>query len=788
MLHEPTHWLHWLTHEFTFKPSYNMPPVEVINLLSSPDVAIPPPRPPKTGAAAKPNKAPARALDYDMLDLTAGDNGRPARTLAVAAAPGKRPTNSKVSAHDFSFLSSDDSELNAGLFDEAFAVRPSKKPRTGGLSDAVKGSGISSTSTNRPLQRTASGPEKSTTTSTFTFAATSTVGWGAPGVLQPAALRRWNTTVDPIQTSSDPFGSSPRLQKGREGKENNIIDLSLDDDLDPFASSPPLVKAKGKAKEKASASPRAIRSGQPILSSPFSSKGIGRRTFSPQAHKTLVPSSPLFMDRQPVSTMTSQLKQKGAKGKGKNAMAWDHISSSAPEANLDDDWDMDVQPSRKSIARSRSDAVDFDLGDPDAFPTDSDDDLPDLSGVKPTKSKSSVGRSISKVTKPRADSVSKKTLAEIESEKLDKVAAREAEKRRKQREKDEAKEQRRVEKERAAALAEVNKVRTDKKVSTPEMIVDLSTSLSPSTKLQIEALLSDLNVTSHSYASPVKNVVKWRRKVRARYNDAEGHWEPIPERIEPEHHALVIIPAAEFVELALGAKGTDLEAHVLQMQRYHNGHALIYLIEGLHPFMRKNATARNRQFQAAVRSAGAADSTTEDAPPPSNQQRKRKAPKPPPPHIDENLIEDALLSLQVQHNALIHHTAAPIDTAQWVAIFTQHISTIPYRRQKDTTTASAAFCMESGQVRTGENAHDTYLRMLQEIARVTAPIAYGIAGKFGSVGELVRGLEDGGPLVLEGVRKSANKDGAFSERCLGQAVSRRVWKVFTGRDENSTEI
>lgn len=765
-----------------------MPPVEIIDLLSSPDAIVPFPPPPKTQAATRPNKAPpARILDYDMLDLTADDNGHRSTTeqpaAALVTAPvSKWPASSKVAAREFSFLSSDDFDVNADFFNETLDERPVKKPRPAGHAD-VRGAG--SSTGNRLLQRTVSGPEKSATTSRITSASTGTTNWGAPGVLQPAALRRWNTTVDPIQTSSDPFASSPRQEKG---KENKIIDLSLDDSLDFFASSPPLIKgkSKGKGKEKATASPKVTRSDQHTFSSPYSRRDTVRQPLSPRAQKSLAPSSPLFVDSRPASRVDDQAKPSGAKGKGKKAIAWDNISSSAPELNMEDDWDLDVHPPRKSMVRSRSGGADFDLGDPDNFPSDSEDDLPDLNNLKAVKSKRSASSSIHKVTKRRADTSSKKSLAEIESEKLDKVAAREAEKRRKQRERDDAKEQRRVEKERAAALAEVNKVRTDKKVSTPEMIVGLSTSIPPSTKLQIEALLSDLKVTAHSYTSPVNNVVKWRRKVRARFNDAEGHWEPIPERIEPEKHVLVIVPAAEFVELALGPVGADLEAHVLKMQRHHDDHTLIYLIEGLHPFMRKNANARNRQFQAAVRSAGL--ESTDDAPPPSAQPRKRKAPKPPPPHIDEDLIEDALLSLQVIHNALIHHTSAPIETAQWVTIFTQHISTIPYKHQKETTTASAAFCMESGQVRTGENAHDTYLRMLQEIARVTAPIAYGIAGEFGTVGELVRGLENGGPLVLEDVRKSANKDGAFSERCLGQAVSRRVWKVFTGRDENSTDI
>lgn len=329
------------------------------------------------------------------------------------------------------------------------------------------------------------------------------------------------------------------------------------------------------------------------------------------------------------------------------------------------------------------------------------------------------------------------------------------------------------------------------------MIVDLPSSMNPSVRLQVETLLEDMNVQHYPYSSPVNNVVKWRRKVRARFNEDEGYWEPIPvERIEPEKHAMVLMPAAEFVELALGAKGSDLEAHVLRMQRHHEGDQIMYMIEGLTPWMRKNRNVRNRQFQSAVRNAGAdADvagaAAAANAPPPSSQAppgRRRKDPKPPPVYIDEDQVEDALLQLQVAHGVIIHHTGAPIETAQWVATFTQHISTIPYKRQRDAANESAGFCMDSGQVRTGDGPADTYVRMLQEIVRVTAPIAYGIAGQFPTVGKLVSGLEAEGPLALEAIRKSANRDGAFTDRTIGQAISRRIHKVFTGRDEASTDI
>jgi crossover junction endonuclease EME1 len=96
--------------------------------------------------------------------------------------------------------------------------------------------------------------------------------------------------------------------------------------------------------------------------------------------------------------------------------------------------------------------------------------------------------------------------------------------------------------------------------------------------------------------------------------------------------------------------------------------------------------------------------------------------------------------------------------------------------------------METGQVKVGENASDTYIKMLQEMVRVTAPIAYGIAGEYPSVRALVKGLEENGPLALEDCRKSANRDGALADRRVGPAISKRVWNVFMGEDPGSFDV
>ncbi|KAK7948139.1 alpha-mannosyltransferase [Apiospora aurea] len=584
-------------------------------------------------------------------------------------------------------------------------------------------------------------------------ATTSARAAGTTGPMRPTSFGRWNSIADPIENSSSPVA----------------VDLTRDDARETSRLPEPTRVGKSSTKlTSAVATSKPTREpteNAPVSSDPFADDSPIRP--KPAVDVDLdIPSDPSFV---------SPVKSK------KNA-AWDPISSSMPETNTklgsSPEKAIDHQPLKR-----KAEVLVIDDDD-----DDSEDELPDLSAIDFSKLKHtarSLSESPRKATKVQAHAPKKAaamTAEQKEWEKRRKEQAREAEKERKRIEKERVKEQRAQEKATQKALDEVNKLRTDKKASTSEMIVDLPQSFAPAINLQVNKILEDLEVQRGSWHShPVDHIVKWRRKVQSRYNEDLGYWEPVPLRIAPENHVLVVIEAPEFVKLALGSEGHDLDAHVLKMRMHFANETIIYLLEGVELWKKKNRNARNRQFTNAVRGNG------DDAPPPSGQSRRRTAVAA---HeiVDEDTIEDALVALQLHPGVLVHHTPVAVETAQWIAVFTQHISTIPYRKVKDLTAASAGFCMESGQVRTGDSPNEIFVRMLQENARITAPMAYGIVNKYKSVSELVRGFEAEGPLALENCKKSANKDGALTNRTLGQAASRRLYKIFTGRDDGSTDI
>ncbi|KAM5343216.1 hypothetical protein ACJ41O_014182 [Fusarium nematophilum] len=556
------------------------------------------------------------------------------------------------------------------------------------------------------------------------------------------------TAADPIDLTSSPERSPlarpthPDHHQSTKPTDQPKDAIKLGEDSDPFASSPRPVRR----------SPSKPVTRPVELSDPFASS-------QPIAPTSKAPETVSISPTRTTAPVSKPLRRHAT---------WDPISSSAPEA-----CSFGSSPPRGQ----RRTVIDI---DDDSDPEDSSDgELPDISNfdISKIRRRSQLQRSQSDVVTSRSrskpTSTNKKSAADRAREKEARAAAKEVEKEAKRRERQEAKEAKLREKERNAALAEVNKLRTDKKVSTPEMMVDIPSSLNATVTAQLETLLQPLDVQYTTWDSPVENVIKWRRKVRSKYNEDLGLWEPIPLRLDDEKHVLVVMTAEEFVRLALD---DELSSHVAKMERHFASHQIIYVLEGLTPWMRKNRNLRNRQFTSHVR---AQDASTSAA---------GRRSKPTQGYIPEETIDDALLELQVVHDVLIHHTTIPLETAEWITIFTQHVSTIPYKKQRDQAMLGAGFCMESGQVKTGEDVHDTFVRMLQEIVRVTAPIAYGVACEFSSVGELVRGLEADGSNRLENVRKSANKDGTFSDRTIGQAVSRRIHKVFTGRDETSTDV
>lgn len=304
-------------------------------------------------------------------------------------------------------------------------------------------------------------------------------------------------------------------------------------------------------------------------------------------------------------------------------------------------------------------------------------DIPTTAPVKPMKEKSSKPKSpkgnssaaaLAKYNRERTAEKKANEKAQAararELAKKDKGVAKEAEKERKALEK----EKKKWEKERNQELAKVNVSRNDKKISTSEMIVEMSSGLDSIIADVVQKQLDPLQV-QHSTWDETAPIVKWKRKVQSRYDSEKGHWVPTPAHIKAEEHIIYIMTAEEFVERVTADERADIDMHVLQLKAKFNSCKIIYLIQGYTIWTRKNRNFKNRKFTESVNSQIPQEAPT------ATQRRRKKEHE----YVDENVLEDALLRLQVIHGAMIHHVMLKHETAEWIVTFTQHISTIPYR-------------------------------------------------------------------------------------------------------------
>ncbi|CCU83200.1 hypothetical protein BGHDH14_bgh04293 [Blumeria hordei DH14] len=363
-------------------------------------------------------------------------------------------------------------------------------------------------------------------------------------------------------------------------------------------------------------------------------------------------------------------------------------------------------------------------------------------------------------------------------ERLEKEKAKEAERQKRLMER----EDRMKEKERIAAISRVNKLK-DRLETTTEMIVELPKTMPIPLAEQVCSFLDGVQA-GHTMSSSDLNIIRWRRKVQARWDPSASQWMPIPECVQEERHIMYYITAKEMVDLITGSEGHDFYANMLQLKARFADRAIIILIEGLKTWRNQNRAVKNKKFTSAVRNHLVDLEQLQLPSKPSMSHRPKKL------HVEyvaESLVDEALLDLQVVHAVLVHHTDNLLETAEWIMTFTQHISTIPYKIHT-LSANNTNFCIDRGQINCGKDTRDTYVQMLQQMRMVTQPVAMGIEAMYPSVQKLFRGLEESGPLALEQCRKSAHRNGSFTDVAIGQAISRRVHRVFLGKDPASWEI
>lgn len=188
------------------------------------------------------------------------------------------------------------------------------------------------------------------------------------------------------------------------------------------------------------------------------------------------------------------------------------LSTAAPNLSAQRPLDRGHDPRHGAARPFRTDQPDIVSISSTSLDGSDDSDLPDICDIgvsrPPRKPRSPLRRSYSDTlgSAARSNPASSRiggtrNLAQAKK----RAAKRAAEKESKRRERERIKEAKAKDRERAVALAEANKLRTDKNVSTPEMIVHLPSSLGPEHREQVQILLTELGVDHAMWESDARH-------------------------------------------------------------------------------------------------------------------------------------------------------------------------------------------------------------------------------------------------------------------------------------------
>ncbi|KAK7206379.1 hypothetical protein BZA70DRAFT_294659 [Myxozyma melibiosi] len=360
------------------------------------------------------------------------------------------------------------------------------------------------------------------------------------------------------------------------------------------------------------------------------------------------------------------------------------------------------------------------------------------------------------------------------------------------------KEQKRLEKERAARekavakeLATVNVLKKDKRAACAELIIDIDSEFAlTEAGGQIAQSHRELGVGVFTdWRSSAGNMIKWRRKVRAEYNFALGHFVPIPEEIRKEQFLLIILPDVEFVGMVLDE---TIDEHVQSVRTRFPDSKLIYMIEGLYSLQNKIAAKSRREFNATVQNAlreAEGETVTAAA---AGAARSRKQKKSDlevrieneyKPGIHDERIEEALIALQVRHYALVLHSATPAVSAENTTALTQSIGMIPYWRAQ--TNIHETVCMAGGQVTIGRNVDDIFMRTMTQCKNVTEPLARMIVDKHGSLDKMMADVEVNGARAFLHIDRGSM---TATKRRVGDKLASDLQFIFTCSDPDALLI
>ncbi|KAK6905307.1 hypothetical protein I203_106130 [Kwoniella mangroviensis CBS 8507] len=452
-----------------------------------------------------------------------------------------------------------------------------------------------------------------------------------------------------------------------------------------------------------------------------------------------------------------------------------HITSETPDTLIGDTpapVEAEKEPTTKKKAKKRkSSAAD------DAFTTS---EKRQKSTEKDTGAKSTATAAKPKLTKEEKEALKSKEKAEKQLQKDTLKAAKEAEKSYQRK------------------LAEVNRLRVSKNDTVREIYLYLSSDLSKPTSPIAGALPEITKRITDNYSeikfldeeeSTINGLIKFKRHLKARWDTEKKQFIPLDQPVWIwEGIYVLVINAEEIVDkIASAFESPDEEERLDELKLWVSdikltlsltiNDQLIIMIKGLQKYYSKMKSLANKEFTAAAR-AGLNGTTSANR----NQGGRNSGRIGP----DKEIIEMALVRLQVKQRCFLVHVEKTEDIEDWLYNIAADVAIRPY---KLISKSHLAFCPTDG-IKKGSKPTETFELMLQEVQGITPSASMGIASEYSTFKELMEAFEKaerrGGVERAEGMLQDCEiktlRNGTANGRKLNKALAKRVYNVFRGDD------
>ncbi|CEP15052.1 hypothetical protein [Parasitella parasitica] len=343
-------------------------------------------------------------------------------------------------------------------------------------------------------------------------------------------------------------------------------------------------------------------------------------------------------------------------------------------------------------------------------------------------------------------------------------------------EKKKQKEEKQLEKERKTLFEKENRIRADRNEILKEIIVDIHPDFlktKPGQLLELVLTKKQAEIQDLTMRNPNPlYTLSWRRKTNSEWDQDSQTFIPIfNTKIVQEPVVLVYVDIPQFIQRI---QNKTVDRYIDVIERDCDGRQIMLLIEGLEVYYKKKMLLKRRQFETQVRNSFDAEAGSSTS---ATSSKRKNALASLEDGLESSDVEECLNYLQIMRGVMLVPTKDDEDTASWIESLTTDLALGRYKTKNINNAYKVG--------RSGTDAKDTYLKMLQEIQLCTSAIANSVANSYPSLQALHRSYQRrnvaDAELMLADLEVERSAPSS-RDRKINRVMSKKIYTIFNSDD------